>query len=126
MSSARQRRRKSKQKQDLHGRKSRSSSDAFLETVKVETDGSQHADQMDHSPQVDCPPILDEVEDFFSLLNSTLCLPEAEAPVPPTSQAVAHPPPPPVLAEGCVLPSGRLAERIRALRLYVSSPFVAI
>lgn len=93
----------------------------------MEADGSQHAEQVDCSSQVDCSPILDEVEDFFSLLNSTLCLPESEAPVPPMSQEVV-PPHQASLGTGVdvPLPSGRLAERIRALRLYVCSLFVSI
>lgn len=54
----------------------------------------------------DCPGNSDEVDAFFSLLSSTLHLPAAE--------------PPPVEVKGdAKLASGRLAERIRALRLYV-------
>lgn len=119
VSSARQRRRKTKQKQDLLGRKSRSSS----ETQKKETHSNNwhekvasDTDDVDRS-EIDPDVGPDEMDDFVSLLHCTLHFSEAEA---QTTCSPAHPPPGPplVTGEGLALPSGRLAERIRALRLY--------
>lgn len=110
VSSARQRRRKIKQKQD---RKSRSSSDTSLETPSHV--GGSHGDS--DTDEVDHPdPGLDEMDDFVSLLHCTLHLSEAES---LADCSVAPPYTGPQMAGEVPLPSGRLAERIRALRLYV-------
>ena len=77
--------------------------------------------EVDCPPEENCPPILDEVEDFFSLLNSTLHQPEVDTSI----ACVCSETSPPELPEGgkedILLPSGRLAERIRSLKLYVST-----
>lgn len=120
VSVARQRRRKNKQQQDMQGRKPRSSSDTSLETSSVKGlgDGQQaNGGSLDEVDGHGAEP--DEVNDFYSLLNCTLHLPEAEIPL-------SHPiSPTPAALEGSKgevsLPSGRLAERIRALRLYICS-----
>lgn len=115
VSSARQRRRKIKQKQDLLGRKSRSSSDTSLESRRIKAEDhtrDSHQEKGDSdTEEVDYPGFgLDEMDDFVSLLHCTLHLSEAET---QTMCSVAHP------STAPALPSGRLAERIRALRLYV-------
>lgn len=153
ISSARQRRRISKQKQDLRQdlygpKKMHSASDTSLERMEGEDDAdgkdngdikaenchqgivnsdfnrgpsqvlfiddnALEVDKMDIPSEAD-PPI-DEVEDFFSLLDSTLHLPEVDACV--CSETL----PPVGSKEDILLPSGRLAERIRSLKLYVST-----
>ena len=100
VSSARQRRRKSKQYQDAKTKSSKTN-DEFIDG------GSCDSDLQQLRVADDCPGNSDEVDVFFSLLNSTLHLPAVE--------------PPPVEVRGdAKLPSGRLAERIHALRLYAA------
>ena len=55
----------------------------------------------------------DEVEEFFSLLNSTLHLPDVEAEIGVSASSANG-------GKEVSLASGRLAERIKALRLYIS------
>ncbi len=128
VSSARQRRRKLKQ--EGYGKPALKSSDERSSDV---ADGQQDGSKSDlskeqvagdsHFPAVDPDPA-SEVDDFFSLLNSTLHLSAAVAETPVFS-APAHD----VVAVGgtrpdhATLPSGRLAERIRALRLYAAVSF---
>ena len=110
LSLARQRRRKLKQEvSNKQARKFLSKDVASGNDVATTTE--QHLmDEVD-SPQVDQNPGSDEVEDFFSLLNSTLFMPDEEAVSSVSLSSLQETP----------LPSGRLAERIRTLRVYVMS-----
>ena len=138
MSSARQRRRRSKQK-ELHGKivlRSNSSSNISKSHDKRDGVGVDHnhsnqqkSDTPLHSirlandepdfpdPPVENDPSSDEIDEFFNLLDSTLHLPEE--PDPMITAALDRPPPRIAFVaegKGSLLSSGRLADRIKALR----------
>lgn len=85
--------------------------------------------QSDFSKARTDPSASDEVEDLFTLLDTTLQMLEPEATPPTQSEDARDEPPsaqelnkphlsPVVEGKNDLLPAGRLADRIRALRLY--------
>lgn len=131
MSSARQRRRKSKQLESqekgvlrAHSSSNEKRDKGLLNSqpYNLKDSSVKQSDSIDAPVEcdssslqcdlsaVECDPSSDEVDQFYTLLDSTLHLPESD----PTSAAVLDTD---IKEKKPLLPSGRLADRIKALRL---------